>query len=218
MKQKKNNKIFKIGLTGSIGMGKTTVAQIFNDAGIPVSNADDDVANSMAVNGEAVKDISKIFPSTLKYDEKKHPYIDRQELAKLVFADINDLSKLDKLEEILHPIAEKSRQKFTEEMITAGHDIILYDIPLLFENNIDKEVDLTICVSCPDDIQKKRVLARPNMTEEKLTAILQRQMPDSEKRTKADIVIDTSTSLADTKKQVLSVIKQIKSGKIKPRL
>ncbi len=214
MKQKKSDKIFKIGLTGSIGMGKTTVANMFRDIGIPVSCADTDVASAVSVGGEAVEQIAKIFPKALKYNDKKQPYIDKSKLAKIIFSEDKNLKKLKKLEEILHPIAKNKRFEFTQNIAKKGCDIILYDIPLLFENNIDKEVDLTICVSCPEDIQKKRVLARENMTEKKFNAIKTKQMPNSKKIQLADIVIDTSKSLTDTKKQVNKIVEQIKSGKI----
>ena len=187
--QKQPNKPpFVIGVTGSIGMGKTTVSDMFQDLGIPVNNADKDVHKSMGPNGAAVAAIAAFLPEALRHDEENNPYIDRATLSKHA---ANDPSVFKKLEDILHPIVGQLRDDFIDDMTAAGHDIILCDIPLLFETNLDKDMDLTICVSAPEKVQKKRVLARPGMTEEKLEAFLKRQLPDKDKRQKSDKVLDT---------------------------
>ncbi len=208
---KKSKKPFIIGLTGSIGMGKTTVAKMFKKFGIPVSNADVDVAKSMEAGGLCVSDVAKLVPSALRYDEAEEPYIDRTELGRVVFeGGITDISNnLDRLEKILHPIASSARNNFIQEMTKNGHAIIVCDIPLLFENQLAEQMDLTICVSAPQNIQKKRVLARGGMTEEKFNIFIRRQMPDSEKRRLADIVIDTSASLENTELAVKKVLDNI---------
>jgi dephospho-CoA kinase len=209
-----NNTAFVIGITGSIGMGKSTVSKMFEHHDIPVNNADDDVHKAMGPGGPAVEAVGKLVPAALAKDEKGRDYIDRKILSAHVFADPDDLSMLNELEKILHPIVGKLREEFVAEQSAAGHKIVICDIPLLFENGLEKEMDLTLCVSAPADVQKQRVLARPNMTEDKLNSVLDRQMPDAEKRKKADIVLDTSLSLEKTREQVETLVQDILDGKI----
>lgn len=211
---KNKKRPFVIGVTGSIGMGKSTVSDMFAEHDIPVNNADKDVHKAMGPGGAAVDVLAEKLPDTLRTDEDGQSYIDRGALAAHVF---KDMSVLDLLEETLHPIVGQIREDFVEDMANDGYEIILCDIPLLFENDLDKEMDLTICVSAPEDVQKQRVLARPGMTEEKLESFLKRQMTDKDKRARADIVLDTSVSLDETKEQVEKIIKEIKDGTIKPK-
>jgi len=209
-----NNTAFVIGITGSIGMGKSTVSKMFEDHGIPVSNADADVHKAMGPGGAAVAAVGKLAPAALAQDSEGRDYIDRKILSAYVFANPDDLSILTALEEILHPIVEQLRKDFVAEQSAAGHKIVICDIPLLFENGLDKGMDMTLCVSAPADVQKQRVLARPHMTEDKLESVLSRQMPDAEKRKKADIVLDTSLSMDKTREQVDKLVQDILDGKI----
>lgn len=213
-KTPENKGSFVIGITGSIGMGKSTVSKMFEDLGIPVNNADADVHVAMGPNGPAVDAVGKLVPAALAQDENGQAYIDRKILAAHVFADPHDLSMLDKLEAILHPIVGQLREDFVAAKSKDGHKIVICDIPLLFENGLEKEMDLTLCVSAPAEVQKQRVLARPHMTQEKLDSVLSRQMSDAEKCKKADIVLDTSLSLEDTRKQVKTLVQDILDGKI----
>lgn len=213
-KTPETNGAFVIGITGSIGMGKSTVAKMFEDCGIPVNNADADVHKAMAAGGPAVTAVGKLVPAALAQDENGQDYIDRKILAAHVFADQEDLSMLNALEKILHPIVGQLREEFVAEKSAAGYKIIICDIPLLFENGLEKDMDLTLCVSAPAAVQKQRVLARPNMTEERLDSVLDRQMPDVEKRKKADIVLDTSLPIEETRQQVQRLVQDILDGKI----
>lgn len=213
-KTPENNGAFVIGITGSIGMGKSTVAKMFEDLGIPVNNADGDVHKALGPDGPAVEAVGKLFPAARAQDENGQDYIDRKILGAHVFADPDDPAPLNALEQILHPIVGQLREEFVAEKSAEGHKIILCDIPLLFENGLEKEMDLTICVSAPAEVQKQRVLARPNMTQERLDNVLERQMPDAEKRKKADIVLDTSLPIEKTRQQVRKLVQDILDGKI----
>ncbi|TVQ83802.1 MAG: dephospho-CoA kinase [Micavibrio sp.] len=212
-----DKKAFVIGITGSIGMGKTTVGKMFADLGIPVNNADHDVHEALAPGGAAVAEVGKLVPDALKQDENGQNYIDRTVLAAQVFADLDDLSLLDSLEKILHPVVGKLREDFVAEQAAKGHNIIVCDIPLLFETGLEKDMDMTLCVSAPADVQRQRVLARPFMTEEKLETVLNRQIPDAEKRKKADRVLDTSETQEQTRKKVEKLVQDIRKGAVIPK-
>lgn len=185
-----------IGLTGSIGMGKSTVAAMFADAGIPVFDADAAVRAMQGRGGELVPAIEAAFPGSTGPDG-----VDRDRLGQQVFA---DKAALARLEAIVHPAVAAKRAVFLE----AHHDkpAVLFDIPLLFERGGHAAVDTIIVVSAPEAIQRARVLARPGMTAEKFDHIINLQLPDAEKRARADHVIDTGTTLADTRAQVAEII------------
>ncbi|PQA88206.1 dephospho-CoA kinase [Hyphococcus luteus] len=186
--------MIRIGLTGSIGMGKSTVLDMFADFGAATWNADDAVHRLYEKGGAAVPFIEKAFPEVVKDGA-----VDRAELAKRV---LGDAEAVKKLEAIVHPLVGEDREAFLNAAEKAGADAAVLDIPLLFENASEKFFDATIVVSAPADVQKNRVLARPGMSEEKFEAILKLQMPDAEKRQKADYIIDTGLTLDETRGQV----------------
>ncbi|WOC16069.1 dephospho-CoA kinase [Pseudochrobactrum sp. MP213Fo] len=188
--------MIKIGLTGSIGMGKSTTAQFFSDAGIPVYDADAVV--HQLYNGEAVPLIAEAFPDAVRSGN-----VDRKILADLVF---NNPERLRLLENIVHPLVHAKEKLFLQQTQEQGAAIVVLDIPLLFETGGTGRVDKIVVVSAPYDIQKQRVLARDGMTEAKFEAILARQMPDSEKRAKADYIVDTSHDKDDARRQVLELV------------
>jgi dephospho-CoA kinase len=184
--------MIKIALTGSIGMGKSTVAKMFEDAGVPVFDADAVVRRLQGPGGALVDRIGESFPGTVRSGT-----LDRDCLAHIVLA---DRSKLKALEEIVHPAVQNWRQAFIDEHSEAP--ALLFEIPLLFETGAEKQFDKIVVVSAPAEIQRERVLRRQGMTVEKLESILERQMPDEEKRRRADFVIDTGTDLSTTEAQV----------------
>ncbi len=185
-----------IGLTGSIGMGKSTVAAMFADAGIPVHDADKTVHR--LYSGRAVPLIEATFPGTTA-----NGTVDRQKLAAAV---LGDAAALKRLEAIVHPLVREDEQAFLKIASESGAALAILDIPLLFETGGGSRVDKTVVVSAPPDAQRERVLARPGMTAEKFAAILSKQMPDAEKRARADFVIDTGGTLEETRRQVGEII------------
>ncbi len=191
-----------LGLTGSIGMGKTTAANMFAEAGVPIYSADDAVHR--LYSGRAAPLIEAAFPGTVE-----NGVVNREKLSKAVIARPDALKRL---EAIVHPLVREEEETFRREAEKSGAAIALIDIPLLFETGAENRVDKTAVVSASADIQCARVLARPGMTEEKLEAILARQMPDAEKRSRADFVLDTSGSLDDLRRQIAEVIAKL-SGK-----
>ncbi|MEJ5901297.1 dephospho-CoA kinase [Ochrobactrum teleogrylli] len=191
-----------LGLTGSIGMGKTTASNMFAEAGIPVYSADDAVHR--LYSGRAAPLIEAAFPGTVT-----NGTVDREKLSATV---IGKPDALKKLEAIVHPLVREEEEAFLREAEAQGSAIALVDIPLLFETGGEKRVDRIVVVSAPADIQRVRVLARPGMTEEKLDAILARQIPDAEKRARADFVLDTSGSFDNLRQQITAVIEKL-SGK-----
>ena len=192
---------FRIGLTGGIGMGKSTTAAMFADHGAAVWDADAAVHRLYAPSGAAVAAVSALCPAALK-----HGGIDRTALAAWLQADPD---KLKSLESVVHPLVVADRQRFLSETTAA---IALLDIPLLFESGSDRDMDLTVTVSVAPEIQRARVLARPGMTEEKLALMLSRQLPDAEKRRRADIVIDTTT-LEGARKAVETLVRKVRAGR-----
>lgn len=185
-----------LGLTGSIGMGKSTVAAMFRDAGVPVFDADAEVHRLQGPGGALVAVIEAAFPGTTS-----DVGVDR---AKLGAAVLGDKAALTRLEAIIHPAVAAARAEF----VRAHHDapMLVFDIPLLFEKGGADAVDLTIVVSCGEAEQARRVLARPGMRAEKFAAIRALQMPDADKRARADHVIDTGVPLAETRAQILALI------------
>ncbi|SHN62119.1 dephospho-CoA kinase [Erythrobacter sanguineus] len=185
-----------IGLTGSIGMGKSTVAQMFADAGIPVFDADAEVRAMQEAGGALVPAIEAAFPGSTGPEG-----VDRDRLGQQVFA---DKAALARLEAIVHPAVGARRAAF----LAGHHDkrAVVFDIPLLFERGGHEAVDVIVVVSAPEDVQRARVLARPGMTEQKFEHICGLQLHDSEKRARADHVIDTGTSLEETRAEVVALI------------
>lgn len=191
-----------IGLTGSIGMGKSTVAAMFEAAGVPVFDADAAVRAMQGPQGELLPAIEAAFPGSTGPEG-----VDREALGKLVFG---DKEKLSALEAIVHPAVGEKRAQFLAQ--NADASLILFDIPLLFEGGGNKAVDVVVVVSAPAETQRSRVLARPGMTAEKFEHILGLQTPDLEKRAGADHVIDTGTTIEETEKQVLTLIEQLRGA------
>ncbi len=191
-----------IGLTGSIGMGKSTVSAMFADEGIPVFDADASVHNLQAAGGELVAEIEAAFPGSTGHDG-----VDRKALGAAV---LGDRDRLAKLEAIIHPAVARHREKFLVEH--ENEDIVLFDIPLLFEKGGHAAVDVTVVVSAPAPVQRGRVLARPGMTTDRFEHILALQMNDADKCARADHVIDTGGSLAETQGQVRHLVKSLRAA------
>lgn len=198
MRKTKNQLI--IGLTGSIGMGKSTVAKMFEAEGVPVFDADAAVHLLQGPGGKLLEAIETAFPGSTGPDG-----VDRETLGAHVFG---DPAALARLEGIVHPAVAAMRTAFLHEH--AGAPIIGFDIPLLFEKGGETKVDLVIVVSAPAETQRSRVLSRPGMTPEKFAHIISLQVPDAEKRARADHVIDTSGSLAKTRQAVARLVDQLK--------
>jgi dephospho-CoA kinase len=194
--------MFILGLTGSIGMGKSTTAAFFAEAGVPVH--DSDAVVHRLYEGEAVAPVEAAFPG-VAVDGK----IDRAKLAAQL---IGKPDAIKRLEAIVHPLVRAATQRFTQEQAAKGARVILLDIPLLFETGGEKNVDAIVVVSSPPAVQRARVLARPGMTAEKLDALLARQMPDAEKRPRAHFVVDTSRSFDSARAQVHGILRAIASS------
>ncbi len=197
------NRPMIIGLTGSIGTGKSTAAKILKSMGLPVHNADHAVHAALAKGGSSVRSVARLFPSTLKGGS-----IDRQALGRAVF---NNPEGLKRLEKILHPVVAKSEQAFVSAAYRRGKKAVVLEIPLLFEIGAERWCDVTICMTAPRPIQQKRVMQRTGMTLAKFKAILKQQMPNREKCRRADFVINSGKGLADTKRQIKKMWKQIKT-------
>lgn len=192
-----------IGLTGSIGMGKTTTANMLEAMGMPVHNSDAAVHSALAAGGGGVEPVAAAFPETFNQASQS---IDRKLLGDLVF---NDDARRILLEQIIHPIVVQSQVEFLAAVRASGKRMAVLDIPLLYETGAEKRVDVVIVVTCPSFIQRRRVLSRPNMTEDKFHAILARQIPDKEKRAKADFVVQTGFGQAVTRCMLERVISRL---------
>jgi len=187
-----------LGLTGSIGMGKSTTAKLFAEAGVPVYDADATV--HMLYEGEAVPAIEAAFPGTT-VDGK----VDRNRLSARV---VHDPAAIKRLEQIVHPMLSASRQKFMDDAERSGAPVAVVDVPLLFETGGEKRVDAVVVVTTTPEIQRQRILARDNMTSEKLDAILARQLPDAEKRRRADFVVDTSDGTDPVRLRIRDILNE----------
>jgi dephospho-CoA kinase len=190
---------FVLGLTGSIGLGKSTVAAMFEDCGVPVFDADREVRRMQGPGGSLLEAIEAAFPGTTG-----PAGLDRAKLGEMVFA---DSAALDRLEAIVHPAVRAAREDFLREHAAAR--LVVFDIPLLFEKGGAGDVDAVAVVSAPPEVQRARVLARPGMTEARLDSVLALQMPDAEKRARADYVIDTGTPLAATRAEVARLVEKL---------
>ena len=190
-----------IGLTGSIGMGKSTAADWFRQAGVPVFDADRAVHDLYAAGGAAVRPISKAFPGTMVDGA-----IDRTSLGAAV---VGQSDQLARLEAIVHPLVRDAETRFLRKAEAVGESMAVLEIPLLFETGADANVDVTIVVSAPADVQRDRVLERPGMSSDKFDALLTLQMPDDEKRKRADYVVDTSGDMADSKRQIADIVRKL---------
>lgn len=188
-----------LGLTGSIGMGKSTVAAMFAAQGVPVFDADAEVRRMQGPGGSLIAAIEAAFPGTTGPEG-----VDREKLGAAVF---DDADLLARLEAIVHPAVRAAREEFLIEH--GGAKLVVFDIPLLFEKGGADEVDRIAVVSAPPQIQRERVLARRRMTPERFASILALQLPDAEKRARADYVIDTGVSLSETRRQVAQLVEKL---------
>jgi dephospho-CoA kinase len=194
--------VLNIGLTGSIGMGKSTTAAMFRQAGIPVYDADAAVGQLYLAGGAAVEPLEAAFPGVTRDGA-----VDREALRQRVLGDDAAMAKLNS---VVHPLLGKDRAAFYLDAEALGADMVVLDIPLLFETGGERNMDVVVVVSAPADVQRARVLARPGMSPERLDAILSRQMPDADKRARADFVVDTGRGLEAAEAQVRDIISALK--------
>jgi dephospho-CoA kinase len=192
-----------LGLTGSVGMGKSATAKMFADEGVPVFDAD--AAVHRLYEGEAASLIEAAFPGTVSAGR-----VDRERLSRAV---VGNNEAFAKLEAIIHPLVRKAREEFLAAAKAKGSQVAVLDIPLLLETGGERKVDKIVVVSAPHSVQKERVLARPGMTEEKFSAIVAKQMPDSEKRKHADFVIDTSRGFEAAREDVRAILRALSQTK-----
>jgi len=195
--------MFILGLTGSIGMGKSTAARHFKYLGVDVYEADKIVHDILKKNKDVIEDIKTVFPNVIE-----NGAVDRQRLGKQVFASSEALKKL---ENIIHPVVRRFQKKFIMNCARRRRKIIVLDIPLLFETGQNENCDAVCVVTCPAFLQKIRVMGRPGMTEEKFYDILKQQMPDIEKRRHADMLIKTGLGHGRGFGQVRSILNKIKT-------
>jgi dephospho-CoA kinase len=188
-----------LGLTGSVGMGKSTCAEMFAALGVPIFNADREVHR--LYSGPAVPLIEAAFPGTVV-----DGVVDRGRLGDAVFENPPAMAKL---EQIVHPLVRESEIAFRKGATAEGSRIVLLDIPLLFEAGGESRVDIVIVVSTAPEVQKTRVMRRPGMTEERFAAISEKQMPDAEKRRRAHFIVDTTGSFDDTRRQVADILRAV---------
>ena len=193
-----------IGLTGSIGMGKSTTAAMFREAGIPIYDADAEVHKAYDVGGAAVEPVGAAFPGVVK-DGK----VDREALRQRVLGNPEALKVLNG---IVHPIVGRARAAVFDEAQAKGADMVILDVPLIFETGGEKNMHKVIVVSAPAEMQRERVLAREGMTPERLDAILAQQVPDAEKRARADYVVDTGQGLEHARAQVAAIIEDLRKN------
>jgi dephospho-CoA kinase len=191
--------MFVLGLTGSIGMGKSTTARLFAEAGVPVHDAD--AAVHRLYEGEAVALIEDAFPGTSVAGK-----VDRERLAARV---LDDPVGIKRLESIIHPLVRVAETRFIAAAAESGARVVVLDIPLLFETGGEARVDAVVVVSAPPEVQRARALERPGMTPAKLDAILQKQMPDSEKRARAHFLVDSSRGIDSARTQVRGILRAV---------
>ena len=196
-----------IGLTGSIGMGKSTTAAMFRDAGVPVYDADAAVHALYDTGGAAVGPVGEAFPGVVKDGR-----VDREALRQAVLGDPEALKRLNA---IVHPLVGRDRMGFFAKAQAEGADLVVLDIPLLFETGGDANVDAIVVASAPAELQRERVLARPGMTPDRLDAILAQQLADSEKCARAHFVVDTSRGLEPAREQVARIIAAVRDPQFK---
>jgi len=197
-----------LGLTGSIGMGKTTTARMFAEEGAWVHDADATVHELYGRGGKAVGPIGEAFP-----DAVKDGVVDRKALAGLIKADAQALGRL---EAIVHPLVAASRDAFLRKARAFGAKVAVLDVPLLFETGGHKALDAVVVVSAPSDVQRQRVLERPGMTAEQLETLLERQAPDADKRARADFIVDTGQGLDHARAQVRQILATVKDPAWRP--
>ena len=194
--------MIKIGLTGSIGMGKSTTSDMFKSLGVPVISADEIVHE--LYSAEAAPLIEAAFPGTAP-----DGVVDRQILSEKLMAAPEGFARL---EAIIHPLVRAREQSFLKEAAGRTEPMVVLDIPLLFETGTTDRVDVIVVVSCAPDIQRQRVMARPGMTAEKFEAILSRQTPDAEKRARADYIIDTGQGMETAQRQVADIVAKLSNS------
>ena len=192
--------MLKIGLTGSIGMGKTATGKIFSELGLPLYDADAAVHKLYGAGQKGSEKIKEKFPNSMNPDGS----VNRKSLSTEV---LGDPEKIKSLENIIHPLVGEDRKVFFDE--NAKAKAVVLDIPLLFETGGEKFVDYIVVVDAPREIQEERVLSRPNMTKEKFEKIITQQIPNHEKKKKADFIVDTSISFEDARNQVANIVKKI---------
>ena len=188
-----------LGLTGSIGMGKSTTAKLFAEAGVPVYDADATV--HQVYEGEAAPAMEAAFPGSTVNGK-----VDRQKLSAMV---VNNSEAMTRLEKVVHPMLRSHQQKFLSDAERSGAPVAVLDIPLLFETGGENRVDAIVVVTTSPEIQRARILARENMTPDKLEAILVRQMPDAEKRQRADFIVDTSSGLEPVRQRIGEILAEV---------
>lgn len=192
-----------IGLTGSIGMGKTTAGNMLRDMGVPVHCSDEAVHELLRQGGAGVQPVLMVFLEAWGKDRKE---IDRRKLREILD---RDHGKWDELEDVLHPLVIERQQAFLKAQQGQGVRMAALDIPLLFETGAENRVDFTVCVSAPGFVQRHRVLSRSGMEEDYLEFLLSRQMPDAEKRRRADFIVQTGLGLSYTRRQLENVLRRI---------
>jgi dephospho-CoA kinase len=200
--------VILIGLTGSIGMGKSTTAAMFREAGVPVYDADAAVHDLYDTGGAAVGPVGEAFPGAVK-DNK----VDREALRQAVLGNPEALKRLNA---IVHPLVGRDRVGFFAKAQAEGADLVVLDIPLLFETGGHANVDAIVVASAPAQMQRERVLVRPGMTPERLDSILAQQLADADKRARAHFVIDTSRGLEPARQQVVEIIAAVRDPQFKP--
>lgn len=188
-----------LGLTGSIGMGKSTTAKLFEEAGVPVYDADATVHK--VYEGEATAAVEAAFPGSTA-----NGMVDRQKLSAMV---VNNADAMKKLEAIVHPMLRSHQLQFLSDAEKSGAPVAVLDVPLLFETGGEKRVDAVVVVTTTPEVQRERILARDNMTPDKLDAILARQLPDAEKRKRADFVVDTSHGLEPVRQRISEILREV---------
>ena len=197
-------RVIVLGLTGSIGMGKSTTASLFREAGVPVQDADQVVAELYAQAGAAVGPVGEAFPGR---DARRRGRPRRRYRRTGAWRSVGVCARL---EVIVHPLVRAERERFLAASKDA--EVVVFDVPLLLETGVDQDMDAVVVVSAPESVQRERVLARPDMTEAKLAQILARQTPDAEKRARADFVIDTSRGIEAAREQVRAVLDEVRAG------